>query len=500
TTIDNDNKKLSVSASDSFLGLDIGGTGVKAGVFDTAGRQLGFARRGYQPISPEEGWAEIPIAEIYQATRQAVREAVGLAGCQPRAISISSQGQTFVALDDHDQPLYPAILWYDRRGCDYTGPLENTFAECQAGIPQVAPFATVTKIQWLKDHHPDLSARVRRYLLLPDYFAYRLTGNAVVDCNTAGSTGLCSRLAADFSLPALAGCGIRREQMSCVAPPGIGVGAINPEVAREWGLSAETLFVVGTNDQYAGALGAGNCRPGIVSVAFGSCLALLTLSEKSVPEFPGIFSGSFPVTAYRYVLAFLKASGLLLDWYRREMAGGMSFDQLNQLAAGVPPGSHGLTVVPHFDGRISPRPDAAMRGAIMHLTLQHTSVDVYRGILEALAFGLRENLEYLETAGYAAATVRAIGGGARNDLWMQMQADVAGKLIERPVVTEAAVLGAAMLAMAGADARSSLAAISARLYQPAKVFHPDLQLARAYQAAYHRYQAVCPPPTDGISV
>ena len=99
----------------AFLGLDIGGTGAKAGVFDETGRPLGFGRVKYAPDAGEAGRAEIPIEHIYEAARQASRQAIRSGDARVVALSIASMGQTFVALDELDQPLHPAILWYDSR-------------------------------------------------------------------------------------------------------------------------------------------------------------------------------------------------------------------------------------------------------------------------------------------------------------------------------------------------------------------------------------------------
>ena len=99
----------------AYLGLDIGGTGAKAGVFNLEGELLGLARRGYAPDVPTDGQAEIDIEEIYVACRDVVREAVMLSGVTIGAMAVSSQGQTFVSLDADDRPLHKAIMWYDSR-------------------------------------------------------------------------------------------------------------------------------------------------------------------------------------------------------------------------------------------------------------------------------------------------------------------------------------------------------------------------------------------------
>ena len=145
-------------------------------------------------------------------------------------------------------------------------------------------------------------------------------------------------------------------------------------------------------------------------------------------------------------------------------------------------------MVPHFDGMISPMPNAAMRGVFANLTLQHTRADLYRSILEALAFSLRENMEWMRQNGITIETVRCIGGGAKNEFWLQMKADVTAQPVEQPTVTESAVLGAAMLAAWGAGAFSSLAETSAAWYRIGHVFIPNLINHDRYEAPYHRYR------------
>jgi xylulokinase len=114
-----------------------------------------------------------------------------------------------------------------------------------------------------------------------------------------------------------------------------------------------------------------------------------------------------------------------------------------------------------------------------------------------LVFSLRENVEFLESQRLRIRTVRSIGGGAKNDLWLQMKADVLGRPVEKPRVTEAAVLGAAMLAAFGCREFTSLAETSAGLYQAQKVFHPDQARHRAYREPFNRYRELRARMSEG---
>lgn len=480
-----------MKTTEAYLGLDLGGTGAKAGLFDPAGVLLGLGHQPFAPTITEAGHSEIAIDEIYAAARSAVRQALRDSRAKPAAMAISSQGQTFVSLDDQDRPLHPAILWYDSRAARQADALRQAAAGLSGKLPGFAAIATAPKILWLREQQPELMRRARRFLLLPDYFAYRLTGEAVSEPNTAASTALYLEGEAGYHRGVLDIAGIREDQLARVLPCGRPVAKITRAMAEEWGLAPETLLVTGSNDQYAGALGAGNCRPGILSETSGTCLAIVTLAEQiGQPLPPGLFVGQFPIPRYKFAMAFSKTAGVVLDWFRRGFCDNAGFEELNREAERVPIGSRGLSMLPHFDGAISPAPDPNMRGIFANLTLQHTRADLYRAILEALSFCLQENILFLAEQGFPLEVIRSIGGGAKNEFWLQMKADVTGLPVEQPEVTEAAVLGAAMLAAAGQGAFHSLAESSAAWYRKRRTFTPDNDRQRAYQEPYRRYQAL----------
>ena len=474
-----------------YLGLDLGGTGAKAGVFDASGRLLGFGKVALTPTVSNDGRAEIPIERIYDAAAEAVREAVRTSGVEIRALAISSQGQTFVSLDADDKPLHPAIIWYDSRASEQAERMRQAASGARP-MPVIEAIATAPKVMWLRENYPELMRRARRYLLLPDYFNYLLTGEAVTDPSTASSTALYADDAPGYSPEALSAAGIAEASLAEIRPSGSAVARVRPEMANEWGLSDRTLVVVGANDQYTGALGAGNCRPGIISEATGTCLALVALTEtppKSVPA--GMWLGRFPIGRYQFGLAYAKTAGVVLEWFNREFCPNKSLSELDELAASSPIGGNGVTVLPHFDGMVSPKPNPDTKGFICNLTLGSTLADIYRAILESLTFSLRENVEFLQDAGFEAGVIRSIGGGARSDFWLQMKADVTGLPVERPAVTEAAALGAAMLAAFGAGDFTSLEESSARLYKAQRVFAPEVGNNHLYAAPYEAYRELC---------
>ena len=470
-----------------FLGLDIGGTGVKAALYDGSGTLLGLGRRSLEPIRHPDGRVEIEIGTIEEAARGAVREALRGQAVMPAALAIVSQGQTFVSLDGKGRPLHPAILWYDSRATKEAEALNRRLEEEPTPAPRFSAISTGSKIRWWFQRDPERMAAARRFLLLPDYFTWCWTGRAVTDPHTAGSTGLTDG-GLTYHPAALSAVGLRPEQLAEIQPPGSVVGPLRPDVAESWGLPAGLPVVIGTNDQYAGALGAGVAGEGLLSVATGTCLAAVTLVRGNPPPLPpGLFVGEFPLPGFSFVLAYAKTAGIALEWFRREFAAGLSLSDLDGEAAASPPGSRGITVIPHFDGKVSPTPRPEERGRFAGLGLHHQRADLYRALLEALAFCLRENLEALMVAGLGVAAIRAHGGGAASPFWLQMLADVTELPVERGQVTEAATLEAAMLAAAGSGEFATIEEAVQRMYRTVQRFEPRAEMAASYREAYARY-------------
>lgn len=479
---------------EAFLGIDVGGTGAKAAVFDAHGLVLGHAGRGYAPTPTEQGGAEIPIAEIESAARECARAAIAQAGARVRALCVVTQGQTFVSLDRQDRPLHPAIIWYDSRAGEEAEHIRREVekGEPDAPRPTVQAISSGPKILWLRRRDPERMAGAVRHLLLPDYFSYRLTGRAVSDPCTAGSSGLYPGPGPGYHARALAAAGVDASALAAVQEPGTPIGKVLKDAAADWSLPADALLVTGTNDQFAGALGAGVCREGLLSSATGTCLSLVTLTRRALTGLPpGLFGGRFPIPGYHYALAYAKTAGVVLDWFRRTLAPSLTLAELDRLGAQSPPGSRGLSALPHFDGMVSPTPDAAFRGLFAGIGLHHSLGDLYRALMESLAFSLKENIALLGINGLPIERIRSIGGGARSDFWLQLEADVTGLPVDRPRAAEAATLGAAMLAALGAGAFHSLAESCAALYGTARVFEPAPEERPAYAAAYTRYQQWC---------
>ena len=488
-----------------LIGLDVGTTSVKAGLYAPSGQLLGAAAEEYLLDHPGPDRAQIDPDVYWTATRAAIGRALSASRADPEAvaaIAVSSQGETVIAVDEDGRPLAPALVWLDNRATQEALEIAQRFDDATVyavtGVPSVVPTWTACKILWWRGHEPDVFARARRFLLVEDFILHRLTGRFVTEGGVACTSLLFDIVGRRWWEPMLEMVGIGPERLPELVAPGAVVGTLTPAAAEALGVPGRTLVVAGGMDQGAGAVGVGNVGPDIVSESSGGALTL----QASVDRHDGDPTRQTPVYIHSAPARYLfcpvcPTGGMALTWFRNqfgadEMAaaereGGSAYDLLTALAAPIAPGADGLTMLPHLMGAFSPEYEPGARGAFYGFTLHHGKGHFVRAVLEAVAFMLRRNLELLASAGTQAREIRSHGGGARSALWNQIKADTCGL----PVVTlqgeDAAIRGDAMLAGVAAGVYPDLVAAAAAMVKIDERYPSDPTAHRAYDAAYARY-------------
>ena len=247
------------------LGIDLGSSYLKAGLFDRSGSLRGLGRVAMQPTDPAAGACEMAPEDFWQRLQEAFAGALGQAGAMPAdvaCVSYATQANSFLLLDRSGRPLTPLVLWQDRRGSSATdvvdalARLDGFAATSGLGVPMTAEFA-VAKLAWLRRNCPDAWAAMRHVMTMSDYLVFGLTGEPAGDCGSAGLLGLLDAAHGDWWPEALDVCGLRREQMARLVRPGSLVGRMQGAQARRLGIRAGASLVAGSQDHHVAALGAG---------------------------------------------------------------------------------------------------------------------------------------------------------------------------------------------------------------------------------------------------
>jgi xylulokinase len=452
---------------DILLGVDLGTTNIKAIAYTIGGAILAEASRPTPIIpqglrrachDPEALWQEAMRA-IHQVTT-ALSARAHVAG-----LAIASIGEAGVPLDAQGQALYPIIAWYDERTAPQAAWWAQHVGEAEVyrhtGLPLGHTF-TLNKLMWLRDQEPGVYARLRKWLCVSDYIAYRLTGEQLMGYSLASRTMAFDPRSHAWSSEMLSVAGIEARCLPPPSPEGTPVGVVTVEAARLTGLSQGTPVFVGGHDHVCGALALGVYQPGIVLDSTGTTEAeLVTLTDVESYLQAGNLSfclGCHVAHARYYAIGSILGAGSMLSWLASllwPMPQGASHEEslqaLTEAASASPLGARGLYILPHLAGAGSPERCSTARGVFAGLSLEHSRSDLARATLEGLAYELRFLWEALEGfARHPIERVMAAGGGARNALWSQIKANVTGRPFFIPEHTESVTLGAAVLAGLGA--------------------------------------------------
>lgn len=486
-----------------LLGIDVGTTAVKAAVFDERGRRVSKAVEEYALETPGPDLVELDAEVYWRSCVSAVRRALERAGKPDvSAVSVSSQGETLIAVGRDGKPLRKAIVWLDNRSKEEADELRSRFGEQEiyriTGQPAVVPTWPATKILWIRRREPHLFKKVWKFFLVEDYVLYKLTGRPATEPSVSSSTLMLDIGKCSWWGEMLGYLGVDEEALPEVLPSGAPVGLLSEEASRELGVREDVVVAAGAFDQAAAALGAGNVEEGAVSESTGAALAIVAPTRRMVFDprrriplhrhaVPGLF----------FLMPWCQTAGMLLKWFRdgfarverlvEEEAGVSAYKLLDAMAERVPPGSEGLVVLPHLAGAASPEFDPKARGVIFGLTLRHGMAHVVRALLESVGYMLRRNIELLEGLGLEVREVRSIGGGARSAVWCRIKADILQKPLLTPGEEESACLGAAILAGAASGVyRSVEEAAKAMSFIKEKV-EPNPENKDVYERLYKLY-------------
>lgn len=474
-------------------GLDIGTTGCKLTVFDENGRYLDKAYRNYpvcRTVSGHEADISAMMESVYAVIKEMAARYPDIAG-----IGVTSFGETFVMVDEAGEPLHPAMLYTDPRGSEECQELtEKLSAERIARITGLWPHEmySISKIMWLKRHHPEIYAAAKRIHLIEDYVVWHLTRRAQIDYSLATRTMAFDINALTWSSEIFDAAGIDLTLMSDPVPSGTSAGTVAPAVAQRTGLNSNCVVVSVSHDQVAAAIGAGAFDGGVAVDGAGT-VECLTPVYDSLPDIAVMSRGYFSVVPYvipgKYVAyAFSYTGGALIQWCVDALACGEKNATLEAAYDKIEP--TGLLVLPHFAGAATPYMDTGSRGAILGLTTATTVPEIYRACMEGVAYEMRLNYEALQGSGIHFTKLNATGGGARSRIWMQMKADVLDLPITALKTVDAGTVGSAMLTGISVGLFRDLQDAASHMVEETVTYYPRTEMHVKYMKVYERYKGV----------
>lgn len=492
----------------SLMGLDIGTTGCKAAIFTETGEMIGYAFKEYGYSCPHPKWTEQDPLEVMDAVKEVIRGAVAsMTSKDPvTVIGLSVQGDAIIPVDSNMNVLYPAILGMDTRTEDECRWVEENLGARHVfehtGMP-IHPLNALTKIMWIKSSRPDVYEKAWKFLHYEEFILAMLGGEPLVDLSMASRTMAFDLASSKWSSSVLNAVGISEEKFGKVVPSGHLAGEIAPELADQLGLPRGVKLATGGHDQTCAALGAGVVREKMATVSTGTAEVMgVPFSRPILSE--EMLKSNYPcyhhvVPGVYFTITLNHTGGLLLRWYRDTFAGlemreaaEAGTDVYDLLISRAPKGPSHVLFLPHLVGSGTPWSDPKSKGAVVGLTLGTTKHDVVKGILDSLTYELKINLDTLQGLGVDVQELRAVGGGAKSPVWLQVKADILGVPVATVAIREAACLGAALLGGLATGTFSSLPKAVDQVVRTNAVYEPDFDRYEMYLEKYEVYRSLYP--------
>ncbi|MBN1487454.1 MAG: glycerol kinase GlpK [Anaerolineae bacterium] len=484
-----------------IMGIDQGTTGTKVVIFDHDSNIVGSAYSEFPQYFPKPGWVEHDATEIFDVTLKVAGEALKDAGVSAKSlagIGITNQRETTTFWDkETGQPQGRSIVWQDRRTLEIC---EQLIAKDHAGIEArtgmvIVPNDAATKIRWLLDNDEAVREGVEKgrliYGTVDSWLIWKLSGGAahVSDLSNTSVTLLLNALELDYDEWILNELAIPRHILPELKSSSEIYAYTDPDIF--FGARVPIAGIAG--DQQAAAFGQACVKPGMAKNTYGTgCFMVMNTGNKYVPASRGMFSpvlwGSKENPTYG-IEAMANVCGAVVQWLRDGLGIISESAEVGELAGAVED-TQGVYFVPAFAGLGAPYLDSYARGSMFGITRGTTKHHIARAALESMAYQTRDFLETMEDmSGVKLAALRVDGGAVKNDFVCQFQADILGIPVDRPVITETTVLGAAYLAGVGVGYWESMDEMAAH-WQLDRRFEPQMSADRR-EELYAGWKKAC---------
>jgi xylulokinase len=481
-----------------ILGIDLGTQSVKSSLLDTQKGVIQTEAKAYEIKVPKPRYAEQDPEEWWEATKYVLAKLK--ASCEKEfgaieAIGLTGQMHGLVALDKSYKPVIPAIIWLDQRSEKQVAEIEERipFSEIASVIHnRIFTGFAFPSLLWLKENEPAVYSKIYKICCPKDYIRMKLTGEIACEVTDASSTTIFDVPKRDWYFDAIDKFGLGRDKFpKCYESTEV-AGRISASVSAETGLAKGTKVVYGSGDQSAHSIGNGAYHSGVLICNIGTGGVIATYSKHDVFDKQlRIHSFCNAIDNSYVVFGAMLAGGLSLNWLKNKVLDIEEYSDVSSLAADVTAGSEGLIYLPYLCGERTPHMNAGATGMLFGLKYLHDRKYLSRAVMEGVSFALKDSVLVLEEVGIKADRIIASGGGAKSEVWLQIQADIFDKEIQVISTEEQATLGACIIAGLGTGIFNSTKEACNRFVKfEDRVYCPDRKNVNKYNELFEIYQSL----------
>lgn len=468
-----------------ILGIDIGTTHIKVGVFTRKGELLKLAIRKNIIIKNSQGYKYYHPEKLWNTVASGIRDVTNEQPSEIKSIGITSMAESGLLLNQLTGEYQSHIIpWFDQR--------TEEIAENLAGEIDVIEHFKKTglhpsykqglaKILWIQKYESTIT-KDSVWLSTADFIAYKLTGKTGTDYSLAARTYAYRIDKKEWDLPFIRYFGLNESIFPEARRSGHKIGETNLSDCEKIGLMKGIPVAVSGHDHVCAALAVGVINTGEISNSIGTAETLLgSLDEMKLgkTEFDSGFNFGCHVFPSRFFwMGSIQSSGGSVEWFRKQFAKKqLTYQELEELMQDVKNVPTGIFYYPYLAGSGAPRPNPHAKGSFIGLQTEHTRGDILRAIYEGTAYELtRLKRSVDELFNLDIRELITVGGGAKNQIWMQIKADVTNCQLSIPSVTEASLLGAALIAGLGCgvyETKQELLQIVSQINKNVEHIYPD---------------------------
>lgn len=478
------------------LGLDLGTSSLKGVLVNKKGDivqtvtddyPLIQLKTGYNEQDPDE-WINAATNVINELSDKVIDFRENLEG-----ISFSGQMHSLVLLDQNKKALRNAILWNDIRTTKQSNQIMEDFDELLTITKNRSLEGfTLPKILWVQQEEPSIWSKVRHIMLPKDYLGLWMTNNHHMDYSDAAGTLLLNLTSKKWSETLLDKYHIPESYMPSLIESSGFIGYLRDELIAKFGFLKKVQVFAGGADNACAAVGAGIIDRDTALVSIGTSGVFLAPEETSEQSYKGklhLFHHAIPDSYYS--MGVTLSAGYSLDWFKKNFAPEVNYDELLRNINEISAGADGLLFTPYIAGERTPYVDSLIRGSFIGIDAQHTLLHFTKAVLEGITFSLKDSQLLMEKiANKKFKRIVSVGGGAKNKEWLQIQANIFDTQITTLETEQGPGLGAAMIAAVGLGWFETMDECTTTFVNYTDSIDPEPEEVKKYQHVHSIYQEI----------
>ncbi|MBE0478644.1 xylulokinase [Candidatus Aerophobetes bacterium] len=482
-----------------LLGIDVGTSGIKVILVNQRGKTIVTSSEKYPVHTYHPGWAEQDPEQWWKSTIKSIRKVLagtGIDSSKIQGVGLSGQTHGTVAVDKNLLPLRDAIIWMDRRSIAQVEKLRDKLGEeinNITGLPISCGFMAPSLL-WIQKHEPGLWNKIHKVLLPKDYIRLKLTGEVASDVTDAGGTLLLNTHKRQWAKSIIDTLDIPYNFFPPLYESSQITGYITKKAARVTSLKQGTPIVAGGADQVMMGIGCSIIKSGEIACSIGTGALLFTCIDRPLLKPDRILHTIPYALAQKWILmGAILSGGSSFEWFLKQIISEKATKNLNpalffsKKISSISAAKKGLLFLPYLEGERTPHLDPQARGAFIGLTLRHSQSDLIRAIMEGVVFALRDTLEEFKRLEIRPFHVVSSGGGAKNKLWRQIQADIFNLPVFTTHVEDASAYGASLVAAVGVGIFTTIQDACTKWIKKINEIKPNPENIDTYEKAYKVY-------------